>query len=133
MTKYLENKNPWSRNKPAETDIPISLGEEEWYAESRPPYICDFCHHTLIKLQDRSELNTSWFCNSCNAEYDPETETELRSKTSLTMSEGPVTNPSVAYPEESTLTRKKKEVKGGLKVLSERHGVKVTNYQEGKG
>jgi hypothetical protein len=131
MTKYLENKNPWSRKKPAET--PITLGEEEWYAESRPPYICDFCHRTLIKLQDRSILNTSWFCNSCNAEYDPESESELRSKTSLTMSEGPVTNPSTAYAPEVGLKRKDKEIKGGLKKLSERSGVRVTSYKEGKG
>jgi hypothetical protein len=75
MTKYTESKNTWS--KPIETNTPITLGEEEWYAESSPPFICDFCHRTLIKLQDRSGLNQSWFCNGCNQEYD--IETELRS------------------------------------------------------
>jgi hypothetical protein len=129
MTKYTEDKNPWNKNKPAETEIPITLGEEEWYAESRPPYICDFCYRTLIKLQDRSGLNTSWFCNSCNMEYDPESETELRSKTSLTMSEGPVTNPSVSYTPERTLKRRNTEPKGTFKKLQER-GIKITNYSE---
>jgi hypothetical protein len=31
------------------------------------------------------------------------------------------------------IQRKETEIKGGLKVLSERHGVKITNYKEGKG
>jgi ribosomal protein L37AE/L43A len=124
MTKYVSDKYGY---RPI-IETPITAGEEEYYAESRPPYICDFCHHTLIKLQDRSGVNQSWYCNSCNTEYDPET--ELRSKQSLTMSEGPVTSPSVSYAPEKKLTRKKREIKGGLKVISERSGVKVTSYSE---
>jgi ribosomal protein L37AE/L43A len=127
MTKYVSDKYGY---RPI-IDTPVVAGEEEWYAESRPPYICDFCHHTLIRLQDRSGLNVSWYCNSCNTEYDPEA--ELRTKSGLSMSEGPVTNPSVAYAPEKTLTKKKKEVKGGLKKISERSGVRVTSYKEGKG
>jgi ribosomal protein L37AE/L43A len=122
-TKYYSDKNPW--NKP--TDTPITLGEEEWYAESRPTYICDFCHHTLIKLSDRSGINISWYCNNCNTEYDPET--ELRSKTPLTMAEGPVTNPSVSYAPERTIKRRKTEPRGSFKVLRER-GVNIVNYKE---
>jgi hypothetical protein len=128
MTKYLETKNPW--NKPI--DIPVVAGEEEWYSESRPPYICDFCHHTLVKLQDRSGLNQSWYCNNCHQEYDPDLEAELRTKSKISMSEGPVTNPSVAYAPDRTLTRKAKEIKGGLKTLQAR-GINITSYKEGKG
>jgi hypothetical protein len=129
MTKYISDKYGY-RYRPI-IDTPVVAGEEEWYAESRPPYICDFCHHTLIKLQDRSGLNQSWYCNNCHQEYDPEA--ELRTKSKISMSEGPVTNPSVSYAPEVGLKRKKREVKGGLKVLSERHGVKVTSYSESKG
>jgi hypothetical protein len=127
MTKYLDDQHKYRQNN----DTPIVYDEEEWYAESRPPYICDYCHHTLYKLQDRSGLSISWYCNNCKVEYDPEV--ELRSKSKISMSEGPVTNPSVSYAPETGIKRNKKEVKGGLKVLSERHGVKVTSYSESKG
>jgi hypothetical protein len=44
-----------------------------------------------------------------------------------------IEEPAIGIAPEPTLKRKKTEVKGGLKVLSERHGVKVTPYTEGKG
>jgi hypothetical protein len=112
MTKYLSDKHGYGYRP--YTDTPISVGAEEWNAESRPPYICDFCHHTLIKLQNKT--NVSWWCRNCNSEYDPEA----------------VTNPSISYAPEPTLKRKGKEVKGGLAEL-QRRGLKISNYTEGKG
>jgi hypothetical protein len=123
MTIYLDDQHKYRQNN----DTPIVYGEEEWHAESRPPYICDFCHHTLIKLQDRSGLSISWYCNNCKSEYDPEV--ELRTKSKISMSEGSTKNPSVAYPPEAQLKRKKNEPRGSFRRLQER-GIKITNYQE---
>jgi hypothetical protein len=49
------------------------------------------------------------------------------------MSKGPVRNPFVSYVPEAGLKRRNKEIKGGVKTISERPGVKVTSYSEGKG
>jgi hypothetical protein len=83
----------------------------------------------LSKLQDRSGLNQSYYCTTCQVEYDPET--ELRSKTPLTMSEGPTKNPSIAYAPEAQLKRRKNEPRGSFKVLKDR-GMNITNYSEKK-
>lgn len=42
-------------------------------------------------------------------------------------------NPRVAYPPEPSIGRKKKEIKGGLKALSERGSIRITSYTESKG
>ena len=125
MTKYLSDKYGYGYRP--NTDSPIVYGEEEWNAESRPPYICDFCHHTLVKLQNKT--NVSWFCRNCNTEYDPETETELRSESKISMAEGPVTDPSVSYAPQAGLKRKKNEPRGSFRKLQER-GIRITNYIE---
>ena len=95
------------------------------------PDICDQCHHTLIKLQDRSGLSISWFCNNCKVEYDPEA--ELRSKSKLSMSEGPIEEPAVtalAIPDGTAFYNKKKPVyHGGVKTLAEK-GLKIVNYSD---
>jgi hypothetical protein len=125
MTKYLSDKYGYGYRPNADT--PISIGAEEWNAESRPPYICDFGHHTLVKLQNKT--NTSWFCRNCNTEYDPEAEKELRSESKILMAEGPVTDPSVSYAPERTIQRRKNQPKGTFRKMQER-GMHITNYQE---
>lgn len=59
-------------------------------------------------------------------------ETDVRSDSPLTTSDGPIEHPSVAYPPEPELKRKKTEIKGGLAELQKR-GFKIKNYTESKG
>lgn len=125
-TKYHSEKNKFDRQ---DKDTPISIGSEEVYAESRPPYICDMCHQTLIKLQDRSGLSISWYCNNCKSEYDPEEELGLRSESEIVTAQGPAEEVGVSYAPTKELTRKKNEQRGTFKVLRDR-GLNITKYEE---
>jgi hypothetical protein len=123
LTKYLNDKH---RGRP-NADTPIVAGDE-WYGESRPPFICDHCHTILSKLIQRNGLSPSWYCNRCNVEYDPEA--ELRSKSKISMSEGPTTTPlaSTKFPE-PTVGRSPPPVRGTFAEL-QRRGMKIKNYKD---
>jgi hypothetical protein len=128
MTKWHDSKHFASFNN----DIAI-VGEEELRErEDRgKQWICQYCNYTLCKLQDSEGKNVSWYRNNCRiTNYETD---DLRSESVLeTIGEGPVSDPVVSYAPEKTIQRKKKELKWGLKALSEK-GVNVTSWSESKG
>jgi Zn-finger nucleic acid-binding protein len=127
MTKYHSNKY-YTNN----SDKTIIASEEQIREQDHreKEFICDTCRCKLTRLCDRSGNNVSFYCPRCNStSYDAE---ELRSESIIEMSEGPIEEPAASIVPEPALTRKKKEVKGGLKTLQDK-GIKVTYYKEGKG
>jgi hypothetical protein len=62
--------------------------------------------------------------------YDEE---DLRSKSQLKTKDRPIKEPAASLAPERTLTRKKKEIKGGLSQIQKRASVNITYYKEGKG
>jgi hypothetical protein len=127
MTKWHDDKNKWRMN----ADTPIPIGDE-WNRDPNPSYICNYCQRTMSKLTDRSGLSPSWYCTNCSIEVDPSI-TEVRSKSPLSTRDEPPEHPYVAFPPEPELKRKKKEIKGGLKAMTEKGSIRVTSYKEGKG
>jgi hypothetical protein len=127
MTKYQDSRQFAHINN----DIAV-VGEEEIRGiECREKtYSCEFCKRTLAKLIDSGGENVSYYCTNCKiTSYDTD---DLRPESVLTMSEGPNEEPAASLAPEPTLTRKKKEIKGGLKTLQDK-GIKITHYKEGKG
>ena len=127
MTKYISDKNKFVGNK----DTPVTIGDE-WTGDPNPSYYCNYCQRRLSKLQGRSGENVVYYCVTCSIEVDPSL-TELRSASKLSVPDGPIEHPSVAFPPEPELKRKKTEIKGGLKALSETGHIKIKNYTESKG
>jgi hypothetical protein len=128
MTKYFDSSH---RYKPKEdTPIPIS---DQWTRDPNPSYYCNYCQRRLSKLQGRSGENVAYYCVTCSieVEVDPSL-TELRSASKLSVPDGPIEHPSVAFPPEVSIGRKKKELTGSFKVLQQK-GARFTNITESKG
>jgi hypothetical protein len=133
MTKYFDSQN---RNKGIHDnsyDSPISIPDYIQMESSNVTRYCPYCHVSLSRLIDSSGLNPSWYCSRCVIEYPDKTKVKTKSHLATTEQSNNNDNPSVSYAPEVGLRKKDREIKGGLKKISERSGVRVTSYKEGKG
>ena len=82
----------------------------------------------LSKLIQRNGLSPSWYCNRCHVEYDPEA--ELRSKSKISMSEGPPDTPLASTNfKEPTVGRSPPPEPSTFAEL-QRRGMKIKNYKD---
>jgi hypothetical protein len=131
MTKWLNDKNKFNKNN----DSPISIGSE-WTQDPKREYVCSYCNRTLSKLTDRSGLSPSWYCSSCQISTPEEDTNDLRGKNKIVTpdnydnSSNPLATTKFKDPE---LRRKKVEIKGGLKALSQKGTIRIKDYVESKG
>jgi len=111
LTKYLNDKYGVRNNR----DTPIVAGSSEWTRDNSRIPMCQWCRRDLVKLQDRNNINISWFCSFCQIETLDEDD-NLRSKNKIVSPERTDNsdNPSVSYAPEPSLKRKPVEYKGGF-------------------
>jgi hypothetical protein len=124
-TKLNNNNNNTNKNK--NKDI-ITIGDE-YSGEDRPIYICSWCNCTLSKLQDAGKNNTTYFCNRCAIEFDPESE-NLRKESRLIVPNRniePAVSTTPGIPDISI--HHTPEPKGAFKALQQK-GIKITHYEE---
>ena len=112
----------------------ITIGNE-WTGEDRPSYICSHCNRDLIKLIDRSRQNTSYYCNACSIEYNPENESivieqnfQVPDRNHRTCNSNNFRNRSMTNVQIHT----EPEIKGAFKVLQQK-GIKIKDYRETDG
>jgi DNA-directed RNA polymerase subunit RPC12/RpoP len=115
-------------SKPKDDKVVIS---SEYYTnEIKPSYLCSFCNQTLIRLTDAGQNNTSFWCRSCSAEFDPESE-NLRKVSRLTVpdrnQEAAVTSIQTNMADEVAI-RHNVPKRGGFAEL-EKKGLKITSYK----
>ena len=101
----------------------------EYYTNLKPEYLCSFCSQTLVRLTDAGQNNTTFFCRSCQVEYDPEAE-NLRPVTKITVPDRN-TEPAVTSiqtnMEDSVTIRHTPEIRGGFAELQKK-GIKIKDY-----
>jgi hypothetical protein len=100
--------------------------------DSREEHYCPCCQLRLSRLIDSSGSNPSFYCSKCVINYPDKSEVKSKSRLS-TPQKSNNERPAVSYPPALTLKRKKTEIKGGLKALSEKGSIRITSYTESKG
>ena len=60
------------------------ISSEQYTGEDRPSYLCSWCNQTLVRLTDAGHNNTTFFCRSCQIEFNPESE-NLRKESKVTV------------------------------------------------
>jgi hypothetical protein len=127
MTRYFSERNKFNK----EDDTPISIRN---YNEdtSQKTYYCNFCNRNLVKLTDSKGSSPSWYCPNCNTEVDPSI-TEVRSKSPLSVPEGPPEHPLASTKfKEPSFGKTPREYKGAFAALKAR-GIKMTYYKDEEG
>jgi ribosomal protein L37AE/L43A len=118
---------------PKDTGAPISLPNYEQIAiDSREERYCPYCDLRLSRIIDSSGMNPNWYCSKCVINYPNKAEAKSKSRLS-TPQKSNSERPAVSYPPEPSIGRKKTEIKGGLKALSEKGSIRITSYSESKG
>jgi hypothetical protein len=127
MTRYFNEKNKF--NKDDDSIISVRNYQEDTGSKT---YYCNYCQRNLVELTDRSGLSPSWYCPNCSIEVDPSL-TEVRSKSPLSVPEGPPEHPLATTKfVEPTVGKKPVEPKGAFAALKAK-GIKITSYKEEKG
>jgi len=111
-------------------DDKVVLSSEYYTNEIKPSYICSWCSRVLTRLTDASQSNPSWFCRSCNIEFDPESE-DVRKESKLFVpdrdQEPAITSIQYNMADEVEI-RHTPEIRGGFAELQKK-GIKITSYK----
>ena len=123
------------KKKPVKPDTPIVAS----YNKTEEVLYCNKCGADYSLKSD--DTGFIYSCSNCGSRYMP-SEQDIRHGVVQETMDGPIINnqvidtnrnPSVAYPPEPTLTKKKVEYKGAIGELAKRATINIKGYVESKG
>jgi phage FluMu protein Com len=131
MTKWYDNKFRTYANADPNAYIPIIVSNESFSNDYHKTFTCELCNTILTRLHDSGDNTISFYCPKCNStSYNKE---DLKTKSKFKTKEGPIEHPAASVVPDVGLTRKKKEIRGGLAEIAKRPSVNILSYKEWKG